>query len=162
MPVDVIFIPKNERNNHRNTLHEIAVAIYGTPEKAGFAEEFIPPGGIVPHVKVDNFKNYLEYGPNLLWAVRHDEKVVGFILIGDMPHNNAIGFSIDMSYANQGISSAAFQLIINNPAIRYPLNAFTSCRNVSSRRFLEKNNFYLVSNNNDFNGENSCHYGFDG
>jgi RimJ/RimL family protein N-acetyltransferase len=162
MPVDVIFIPRHERNMHRNTLHEIAVAIYGTPEKTLFAEEFIPPGGRVPHEKVTSFTNYLEYGPNLLWAVRHDEQVVGFILIGDRPNHNSIGFSIDKAYAYQGVATAAFQLISNNPAIRYPLNAFTSCRNTASRRFLEKNNFYLVSDDIDFLGEGSCHYRIDG
>jgi RimJ/RimL family protein N-acetyltransferase len=162
MVVDVIFIPRHERNSHRNTLNEIALAIYGTPEKIIFSEEFIPPGGRVPGDKVRNFSNYLVTGPNLLWAVKFHDKVVGFILIGDKPYHNAIGFSIDKNYAYQGIASAAFNLIRNNPYIQLPLNGYTSTRNISAKRFLEKNDFKLIASNINFKGEMSDHYRFEG
>jgi RimJ/RimL family protein N-acetyltransferase len=162
MVVDVIFIPSHERNRHRNTLNEIALAIYGSPEKIIFSEEFIPPGGRVPGDKVSNFSDYLVYGPNLLWAVKFHDKVVGFILIGNQPHPNSIGFSIDKNYAHQGIASAAFNLIRNNPLIKLPLNGYTSSRNIGAKRFLEKNDFKLIASNINFMGEMSDHYKFDG
>ncbi len=94
-------IPREQRQQHSDLIQDISNAIYGTPEAAIFAEEHIPEPECVPAPKVKFFKNYLMCSTQHLWAVyaSKDQKiVVGYVLIGDEPHHNSIGFGINPKY----------------------------------------------------------------
>ena len=153
-----IFIPINERNAKRNLIEEISEVVFGNEEQANFAEEFVPVRCRVPNPKTTFFTNFLIKGPRLLWAIQYNGKTVGFILIGDSPHNNAIGFSINSEYSNKKITSDAFEMIRHHGEIAYPLYGYTSTRNVSAQRFMEKVGFLRQPNTVDFCGEDSFQY----
>lgn len=141
MTVD--FIPNNERRNKIDILQQISNSVFGDRQEIEFSELYIPIGGRVPNPKSENFTNFLIYGPNLLWAIKEDNDVIGFALIADSPHNNAIGFGINSNHANQGIMKKVWKEICNNPAVRYPLYGYTSKRNLPANRLLESCGFEL-------------------
>jgi RimJ/RimL family protein N-acetyltransferase len=160
--VDVEFIPLAERRNRIALLREVAHAVFGTPEKSAFMEQFVPRFGQVPEPKVDNFTNFLVHGPNCLWVVYYsneqkEKQVVGFILIADMPFRNSIGFGIDLDFANMGIMTRAWHIIEkgNNPCIVYPLYGYTSTRNESAIALLTKLGFENTNENVMFGDEPS-------
>jgi RimJ/RimL family protein N-acetyltransferase len=161
--VSVVLIDRAQRHAMRHLIEEIAEAIYGNPNEIAFAEEFIPLGGRVPLPKTNNFVNFLVKYPELLWAVKYDDKTVGFILIGDLPiQTNSAGFSINSQYANKGIVTEAFKLILSAPTpIQLPLYASTSTRNINAQKLLEKLNFVKIDGVFVFLGESSFKYKLD-
>jgi RimJ/RimL family protein N-acetyltransferase len=152
-----IFIPLNERRNHFPLLSEIAEACFGDNDKANFSEEFVPPGGKVPAPKAENFVRFLGSRPKLLWAIQHNAKTVGFILISDIPYQNSIGFGIDVNYAGKGIVTEAFNQIKCHEQIIYPLYGYTSVNNTRANNLLTKLGFELNGEVN-FLGEHSFKY----
>lgn len=152
-----IFIPLNERREHFPLLTEIAEACFGDNDKVNFSEEFVPPRGKVPAPKADNFVRFLVSDPKLLWAIQYNGKTVGFILISDIPHNNSIGFGIDVNYAGKGIVPEAFNQIKCNEKIQYPLEGYTSQENTRANKLMIKLGFKLLGQVN-FMGEKSNHY----
>lgn len=151
--ITTIYIPNNERTAQKQLIYEIADAVYGSAEKISFMEEFVPPGGRVPHPQAEWFAQYLSLHPKLLWAVGYKKQIVGFILIADVPHHNAIGFGIDCRYANCGIMSHAFTMIKSSPEIRFPLYGYTSQRNIAVHRLLKKSGFRQADESLVFEGE---------
>lgn len=141
MTVD--FIPKNERRNKIGILQQISNSVFGDKQEIEFSELYIPISGRVPNPKSENFTNFLIHGPNLLWAVKEGDIVIGFILIADLPHDNSIGFSINSNYANRGIMKRAWEEICNSPDVRYPLYGGTSQNNVSANKLLLSCGFEL-------------------
>ena len=114
------FIPKEERQHQGTLINAMAQAVYGTAEDAAFTEEFVPPAGRVPAPKVASFAGFMQRAPQCLWAVYSDDsqsEVVGFILIGNQPHPNAIGFGIKKSFAGKGIMRKAWEEIKTHPCI---------------------------------------------
>ncbi|GMU87260.1 MAG: hypothetical protein AMXMBFR48_25010 [Ignavibacteriales bacterium] len=151
--ISTIYIPREERLAQKDLIRRIAEAVYDSEEKISFMEEFVPPGGRVPHPQAELFAQYLSMDPRQLWAVSYKKQVVGFILIADIPHRNAVGFGIDCRYANCGIMSHAFTLIKSSPEIRFPLYGYTSQRNIAVHRLLKKLGFLLTDESVLFLGE---------
>lgn len=152
------FIPRNERLENYQLIREISEAIFGSDDDTNFAEFFVPLGGRVPKPQSENFEKFLINAPTCLWAIYSGDCVVGFILIGDIPHPNSIGFSINSKYSNQGIMKKAWKQICDNPNITYPLNAYTSKRNELAKKLLGSLEFNQMKNEIDFCGESSFHY----
>lgn len=156
--ISTIYIPREERLAQKDLLRRIAEAVYDSGEKISFIEEFVPPGGRVPTPQAERFAQNLAIFPRQLWAVSYKKQVVGFILIADIPHRNAVGFGIDCCYARRGIMSHAFNLIKNSPEIRFPLYGYTSQRNIAVHRLLKKLGFVQTDESVVFEGEPS--FGF--
>ena len=154
------FIPQGRRED---AAEGIALAVFGTPEAAAFSEAFVPLRARAPHPKARHFAQFLSRHARLLWCVYSDEQhseVAGFILIGDLPHPNAIGFGLAPQFAGRGLMTRAWTEILasdSSSLIRYPLNAYTSARNAAALGLLERLGFELRGNI-DFFGEPSCHY----
>ena len=151
------FIPLEDRQQQRALINAIAEAVYGTAEDAAFSEEFVPPGGRVPSNKVTNFAIFLARTPTCLWALFEDDtqqKVIGFILIANVPHSNSIGFGLNKSYARNGLMKKAWEEIKNDQCITLPLNGYTSIRNTSAIAFLEACGF-VKNGITNFMGEDS-------
>ena len=156
------FIPLNERNEQKALINQIGNVVFGTIESAKFAEEFIPEGGRLPSPKSQNFSKFLINYPTCLWAVYTDmtkSALAGFILISNLPHDNAIGFGLNPEFKGKGLMSRAWEEIKTNECVKFPLNAYTSVRNKGAISFLEKNGFNFKENIN-FIGEDSVHYLF--
>jgi RimJ/RimL family protein N-acetyltransferase len=153
-----IFIEKSQRLANRNLINEIANSVFGSEEKAAFSEEFVPVRCRVPKPKSEQFANYLLNSPRLLWAIQFNKTTVGFILIGDMPHRNAMGISINHEYYRKGVASEAFSQIKSHSEISYPVFGYTSVRNINAQRFMESIGFKREPENIDFCGENSYKY----
>ena len=153
-----IFIEKSQRFANRNLINEIANSVFGSDEKAAFSEEFVPVRCRVPYPKSEQFANYLLNSPRLLWAIQYDNTTVGFILIGDIPHRNAMGISINHKYSRRGVASEAFSQIKSHPEISYPVFGYTSVRNINAQKFMESIGFKREPENIDFCGENSYKY----
>lgn len=150
-------IPLENRLQQRALINAIAQAVYGTAEDASFLEEFVPLGGRVPSNKVTNFANFLSRTPTCLWALFEDDtqqKVIGFILIANVPHTNSIGFGLNKSYARNGLMKKAWEEIKNDQCITLPLNGYTSIRNTSAIAFLEACGF-VKNGTTNFIGEDS-------
>jgi len=157
----IIFIEKNQRNSKKIIINEIADAVFGSEEQIAFSDEFVPLGGRVPNPKSQNFARYLLNVPRLLWAVKYENITVGFILIHDQPHQNAMGISINSNYSRRGIATEAFNLIKNQLEMTYPVFGYTSIRNISAQRFMEKIGFINQNENINFCGEDSFKYKFE-
>jgi RimJ/RimL family protein N-acetyltransferase len=153
-----IFIEKNQRIANKNLINEIADSVYGSIEQAAYSEEFIPERGRVQIPKNKIFANFLLSSPKLLWAIQYDNTTVGFILIGDMPHHNAMGISINSEYSRKGIATEAFNQIKTHPEISYPVFGYTSVRNVNAQGFLERIGFIKEPGKINFLGEISLKY----
>jgi len=152
------FLPREDRHDYYEVIDLIADAVLGDPEKINFMEEFLPITNRIRDPKDLRFSNYLHSNYKLLWAIRYNDEIVGFIGIDDYRHfNNAIGFGINVNFAKKGIVSAAWQLAKSFEKISYPLYAGTSQRNTPANKFLEKNGFILESEF-DFEGEPSYKY----
>ena len=159
MMITIEFIPKEDRHSYSDVIESISEAVFGDEEKINFMEEFLPINGRIPNPKVLRFSNYLHSHIKLLWAIRYNDEIVGFISIDDLPHFNAIGFGINVHFAKKGIVSAAWQLAKSSEKINYPLNAYTSQRNISANKFIERNGFTFECEL-DFQGEPSNKYVF--
>lgn len=158
------FINLNERQQESLLINQIATAVYGTPEDTAFMEEFIPPRGRVPELKIPNFSGFLTSYPTCLWAVFSDDlqkEVVGFILIANKPHPNAIGFGIKKAFSRKGIMHKAWEEIKTQPCINYPLYGYTSKRNTAAIDFMESCGFDKNGVIN-FMGEDSLGFEFKG
>jgi RimJ/RimL family protein N-acetyltransferase len=153
-----IFIEKSQRFANQNLINEIADSVFGSSEQAAFSEEFVPEGCRVPNPKSQNFARFLLNVPKLLWAIRYENRTVGFILIQDMPHRNAMGIIINSVYSKKGIALEAFNQIKSHPEIIYPIFGYTSIRNINAQRFMERLGFEREPENIDFCGENSFKY----
>ena len=152
------FIPFGERQINHDVIESIANAVYGNAEDAEFLEQYVPLRGRVPVPKVNIFTNCLIRAPRCLWAVSHEEQVVGFITIGDYgEHVNVIGFGIKLEFARHGIMAQAWAEIRNHSSIQYPLYGSTSSENLPAINFLEMLNFEFVEQLN-FLGEPSIRY----
>lgn len=143
-------------------VREISGAIFGSAESADFAEKYVPYNARVPYPKADQFSQFLLHYPKCLWAVFENDKkvrVVGFILVSDLPHYNSAGIGINPDYSGKGIMLQAWNEIILNAdqCILFPLNAYTSERNEPAIRFLEKTGF-VPAGNIEFQGEPSLKY----
>lgn len=160
--VNVVFIDWTQRKAMRPLIEEISEAIYGNDIEVQFAEAYFPTLGKIPEPKISNFVDFLVRHPRLLWAVKYNDITVGFILIGDLPYQrNSAAFSINSKYANKGIVTEAFKLILSAPTpIRLPLYASTSKRNINAQKLLEKLNFKKIGSA-DFGGEDSFNYKLD-
>ena len=110
MMITIEFIPREDRHSYSDVIESISEAVFGDVEKINFMEEFLPINGRIPNPKVLRFSNYLHSHIKLLWAIRYNDEIVGFISIDDLPHFNAIGFGINVHFAKKGIVSAAWQL----------------------------------------------------
>jgi hypothetical protein len=152
------FIPKEKRRLQSELVLQISNAVFGDIDKISFSERFVPLMARVPEPKVQNFSNFLINFPKHLWAIRYNNIVVGFILISDNPHNNSIGFGIDIHYTRLNISYNAWQLIKSDILIKYPLNAYTSQKNVCANNFLTKIGFLKTDDTINFMGEPSFKY----
>ena len=159
MMITIEFIPREDRHSYSDVIESISEAVFGDEEKINFMEEFLPINGRIPNPKVLRFSNYLHSHFKLLWAIRNNDEIVGFISIDDLPHFNAIGFGINVHFAKKGIVSAAWQLAKSFEKINYPLNAYTSQRNISANKFIERNGFTFECEL-DFQGEPSNKYVF--
>ena len=158
--VSTVYIERSERQNNSHLIQEIVEATYGNNQKIDFIEEFVPQERRVPEPKVSEFKSFLMTGAKLLWAVKYNEKTVGFILVVDMLHNNSIGFGINVEYSNKGICSQAFDQVINSPSINFPLYGVTSKRNSGAKRLMRKVGFLETGERLFFFGEESLIYKF--
>lgn len=152
------FIPRQNRLNEVALIGQISNAVFGDNLKAEFTERYVPDRGKVPGSKVQNFSSFLQRMPTCLWALRYQGTVVGFILIGDIPHANSIGFGIDVNYANMGILSEALVQIRKSDCIIYPLYAYTSARNKAAECLLKKSGFIITGEQIFFMGEESSKY----
>jgi RimJ/RimL family protein N-acetyltransferase len=132
--VSVEFIPKNNRIEKTDLIEEIAIACYGTPERADFTDKF-SPHKIIGN-KVENFKEYLVSTPKLLWAIKYNDEIVGFINISDYPFHNSIGAAINVEYASKGIMKIAFNLIKNDSNITYPIYGYTLMSNEAAQKVM--------------------------
>lgn len=157
MKTTIEFLPKEDRQSYTNVIESISQAVFGDAEKINFMEEFIPINGKVPNPKVLRFSNYLLNHIKLLWAIRYDNEIVGFISIDDLPHFNAIGFGINIHFAKKRIITTAWELAKSSDKINYPLYAYTSQRNIAANTFLLRNGFNFECEL-DFEGEPSNKY----
>ena len=157
-----IFIERSLRHIPANgiLINEIANSVFGSVEQSAFSEEFIPVRCRVPNPKSEHFANFLLNSPRLLWAIQYNSTTVGFILIGDIPHRNAIGISINSEYSSKGIALEAFNQIKSHPEICFPLFGYTSIRNINAQKFMERIGFKRELENIVFCGENSYKYRF--
>jgi hypothetical protein len=64
------------------------------------------------------------------------------------------------SAANKGICSKAFDQVINNPSINFPLYGVTSKRNLGAKRLMRKVGFLETGERLFFFGEESLIYKF--
>ena len=151
------FLPREDRHSYSDVIDLIAAAVFGDQEKINFMEEFLPITNRIRDPKDLRFSNYLHSNYKLLWAIRYNDEIVGFISIDDFPHFNSIGFGINVNFAKKGIVSAAWQLAKSFEQINYPLYAGTSQRNIPANKFLEKNGF-IFECELDFQGEPSNKY----
>lgn len=153
-----IFIARNERIENKILITEIADSVFGTVEQSTFSEEFVPLRCRVPSPKSQNFERFLFNVPKLLWAIQYENRTVGFILIQDMPHRNAMGISINSEYSGKGVATEAFNQIKSHLEISFPVFGYTSVRNKNAQRFMERIGFKKEPENIDFCGENSFKY----
>lgn len=153
-----IFLEKSQRFENKNLINEIANSVFGSEELAAFSEEFVPVRCRVPKPKSEHFANFILNSPRLLWAIQYNSITVGFILIGDMPHRNSMGISINSEYSNKGVASQAFNQIKSHPEISYPVYGYTSVRNINAQRFMDSIGFKREPENINFCGENSFKY----
>jgi RimJ/RimL family protein N-acetyltransferase len=153
-----IFIEKSQRLVNKSIINEIANSVFGTDVQAAFSEEFVPMRCRVPNPKSVHFANFISNSPKLLWAIQYNKITVGFIIIGDMPHSNAMGIIINSEYSGKGIASEAFNQIRTHPEICYPIFGYTSIRNINAQKFMERIGFKREPENIDFCGENSYKY----
>jgi RimJ/RimL family protein N-acetyltransferase len=156
--LEVVHIPQASRQSSQELIHSIAEAVFGTREEALFAEAFVPSGGRVPEPKVRNFAMFLMRGPRLLWAIKFNSAVVGFILVSDMPFPNALGMRINSKYAGKGIMTKALKEVLTSKQLHFPLHGYTSIRNVPAQRLLEIVGFQKDSTPVSFLGESSIHF----
>jgi len=137
----------------------IATSCFGNDEQVQFIEEYIPARGRVPEPKVANFEGFLLRATKHLWAIYENDaqnSVVGFVLIADIPHQNSIGFGIEVNYARQGIMRKAWEEIepqLVEIGVPFPLNGYTSARNEAANAFMTAIGFILQEGEIDFEGE---------
>lgn len=156
--VKVEFISLNDRREKSDVIKRVAEAVYGSPEKSAYSEQFIPIRGQVPEPKVVNFTKFLINIPKCLWVVYFNDLIVGFILIIDMPHPNSIGFGIDVDFSSKGITYDAWLLVKSDVCIKFPLFASTSKRNIGANKLLKKIGFEDLCEDFDFFGETSSRF----
>jgi hypothetical protein len=151
-------------NRNKQEIKGIVTAFLGTEEQVEYAEQFIPEGARLPAPKAANFERYLFGGRPHLWAIYDSDDqrmIVGFILIGDAPHKNSIGFGINMNHARRGLMKRAWNEIrphLSEIGVQSPLNAYTSERNQGAHKFLTAIGFVLQDEKLDFLGESSNRY----
>ena len=156
--MELQFIPKKEREAHKDIILGLANVIYGCEEQISFTEAFIPFNGRVPSPKASNFANYLIRYPNLLWVIKFKGEAIGFIIVSNLPFKNSFGVSINRNFARQGFIQKAFNIIKYSKEINYPLFAYTSIRNVPAKNLLIKLGFDLTDEKVQFMGEDSCKF----
>lgn len=160
--VTILCIHRQEFMSHEREISELAFCIYGTNESALFNEKYFPPEGRVPGLgpkRVEHFKQYLLHHPRCIVIVYVDGHCAGFVIHIDQPFPNSVGFGLHPDYAQQGVMSQAWALIIIHcTCFQFPLYAYTSIRNVPANKFLLKNGFTLTNNHHSFFGESSNKY----
>lgn len=158
MPVRLEFAAAGQNQDLAN---RIGNAVFTTADDFAFIHEYVPMGARVPSAMA--FANFAATNTRSLAGVIDDDQMVGFILISDTPHRNAIGFGIKRDFANQGIMTEALRLFFDsngneNNEIIFPLNAYTSVRNTASQRLLERSGFERSEGDSNFAGERTCRY----
>lgn len=155
------------KNSHPNEVAEIAIACFGTNEQACFMEKFIPEGAKIPVPKAANFEKFLSNEVKHLWAVYDgaiNNKIVGFILISDIFHPNALGVGMNVDHAKKGLMRQAWEEIephFSEVSVTLPLNGYTSCRNRAANAFMLGIGFALMREQLDFMREPSNHYSYE-
>jgi RimJ/RimL family protein N-acetyltransferase len=121
----------------------IAQSLYGSIQKIEFTEKYVPEIERFEEPKVEVVSNYLNQDPSIkhLWAILDDNSKleIGYILIADLPHENSIGYSIDVNYSNKGIMAKSLKLVlqeINLLNLPHPINVHTLIENEPSNRLL--------------------------
>jgi len=140
--VSIISIPRSERKEKKDLIKEIAIACYGTPERAEFSDKFSPDK--VSDNKVLTFTNHLFYNAKDLWVVKYGDETVGFFIVtDDIPFKNSIGFGINVEYSGKGIMTKAFELVKQSGELKYPLYGYTFKSNEASKKLMTKMGFVL-------------------
>ncbi len=129
----------------------IANALYGDQQRIDFSERYLPENQKFENPKVLDAAKYLFEDDSIIhfWSVMDDSsaKEIGYILITNLPHHNAIGYSIDVNYANQGIMKKALKSMLNQIVelnIKLPLHVYTNKNNLPSIKLLKSLKFNFV------------------
>lgn len=98
--------------------------------------------GIVQIIK--SFRTYLKNGEGVLWGIRYDDVLVGFVVIMDIPENPTIFYAMDAQYRGKGIMTECVEEVVKwfrqtHPSL--PLQSEVYKENVASVKVLEKNGF---------------------
>ena len=129
---------------------KIANALYGDQQRLEFSEKYLPFSERFVDPKVEDLASYLFNDDSIkhFWAVLDYESNVeiGYILITNLPHYNAIGYSIDVNYSNKGVMKKALRLVLDEileRQIQMPLNVYTDINNAASINLLDALHFEL-------------------
>jgi RimJ/RimL family protein N-acetyltransferase len=131
-----------------DTCYKIAQSLYGDKSRIEFTERYVPEIERFEEPKIEVVTNYLNKDASIkhLWAIQDDtsSNEIGYILIADLPHENSIGYSIDVNYSNHGIMSKSLKQVldsISNSDFVRPIHVHTLIENEPSNRLLRSLGF---------------------
>lgn len=89
---------------------------------------------------IGTFNNYFEDGSGILWGIRLNDKLAGFIAIMDIPDHATLFYAMHPKYRNMRIMSEAIDEVINFCTLNYsqiPLNTEVYRANSASLAILQ-------------------------
>ena len=89
---------------------------------------------------IGTFNNYFEDGSGILWGIRLNEKLVGFVAIMDIPDNATLFYAMHPEYRNMRIMSEAIDEVVIFWTLNYsqiPLNTEVYRANSASLAILQ-------------------------
>ena len=89
---------------------------------------------------IGTFNNYFEDGSGILWGIRLNDKLAGFIAIMDIPDNATLFYAMHPEYRNMRIMSEAIDEVVNFWTLNYsqiPLNTEVYRANSASLAILQ-------------------------
>lgn len=142
----ITYISDKDITTKNKFVNSISNAIYETTEDAEFNDAFVPVQARPPQNQTTNFSRFLLNGTKALWSIhtsseKNEDDIIGFILIADLPHKNAIGFGLKKEFSNRGIMKKACKEVLASENVIFPINAYTAAINESSIKLLSHLDF---------------------
>lgn len=122
------------------------MAIFSDDETQKFLPELCDVAKTGDEIRqiIKSFRTYLKNGEGVLWGIRYDDVLVGFVAIMDIPENPTIFYAMASQYRGKGIMTECVTDVVGwfrqtHPSL--PLLSEVYKENVASVKVLEKNGF---------------------